>query len=78
MVAGSSPCLGFLISGTSSYGINSTEWKNIRSGVINMLKGLTIVFDIYACKSWQGFKPDSAYTLGLGSRNLLDMLKLFF
>lgn len=43
-----------------------------------MLKGLTIVFDIYACKSWQGFKPDSAYTLGLGSRNLLDMLKLFF
>lgn len=43
MVAGSLPCLGFfLVSGTSSYGINSTEWKNIRSEVINMLKGLTI------------------------------------
>lgn len=56
MVAGSLPCLGFLISGTSSYGINSTEWKNIRSEVTNMLKGLTIVVDIYACKSRQGFK----------------------
>lgn len=51
MVAGTLPCLGFLISGTSSYGINSTEWKNIRSKVINMLKGLTIVVDVYACKS---------------------------
>lgn len=58
------------ISGTLNYGINSTKWKNIRSEVINMLKGLTIVVDIYACKSQQGFKPYSSYTLGLGRRNI--------
>lgn len=31
------------------------EWKTIRTEVINMLKGLSIVVDIYACKSQQGF-----------------------
>lgn len=49
------PCLGFLTSGTLNYGINSMEWKTIRTEVINMLKGLSIVVDIYACKSQQGF-----------------------